>query len=256
MSLPPRPHRNPIGAPDSIRDGRCADSAAGSRAPCFQGVPGFTLIDLLVLVAVLSVAAAIFVARGVAVKQGSRLARCTANLQQVDRAVLKFAEEHGQTLPGPVADVPGNVWWWYKEQVKDYLGLKGPSAASDAVFACPDDRGYSEPLPFHLNPRFDYGSYVFNGVTLGGLPNIAGWKLASVNRPKQTLLVMEWTAHAPLSWHKSKTGKNNMPFYRDAQSVVGFVDGHVSFSKIYYDGYNAAYTQDPIAGYEYQYSGN
>jgi hypothetical protein len=67
---------------------------------------------------------------------------------------------------------------------------------------------------------------------------------------------MEWTAHAPLSWHKSKTGKNNMPFYRDAQSVVGFVDGHESFSKIYYDGYNAAYTQDPIAGYGYQYSGN
>jgi prepilin-type processing-associated H-X9-DG protein len=159
-------------------------------------------------------------------------------------------------LPGAVADVPVNLWWWYKEQVKGYLGLQGPSAASDAVFACPEDRGYSEAVPFHLSPRFDYGSYVFNGVTLGGLPNIAGWKLASVNRPKQTLLVMEWTAHAPLSWHKSKTGKNNMPFYRDAQSVVGFVDGHVSFSKIYYDGYNAAYIHDPIAGYEYQYSGN
>ena len=47
-----------------------------------------------------------------------------------------------------------------------------------------------------------------------------------------------------------------MPFYCDAQSVVGFVDGHVSFSKIYYDGYNAAYTQDPIPGYDYQYSAN
>jgi prepilin-type processing-associated H-X9-DG protein len=67
---------------------------------------------------------------------------------------------------------------------------------------------------------------------------------------------MEWTAHAPLAWHKSKTGRNNMPFYCDAQSVVGFVDGHVSFSKIYYDGYNAAYTRDPIRGYEYQYSGD
>ena len=42
----------------------------------------------------------------------------------------------------------------------------------------------------------------------------------------------------------------------DAQSVVAFVDGHVSFSKIYYDGYNAAYTRDPIGGYDYKYSGD
>ena len=73
---------------------------------------------------------------------------------------------------------------------------------------------------------------------------------------RRTLLVMEWTAHAPLSWHKSKTGKQNAPFYCDAQSVVGYVDGHVSFTKIYYDGYNAAYTRNPIAGYDYKYSGD
>jgi hypothetical protein len=135
------------------------------------------------------------------------------------------------------------------------VGLNGPSSTNDTVFACPDDRGYSDPIPFCRNARFDFGSYVFNGVTLPAMPNIAGWRLAAIKRPPRTLLVMEWTAHAPLSWHHSKTGRKNMPFYGDAESVVGFVDGHVSFSKIYYDGYNAAYTQDPIAGYEYQYSG-
>jgi hypothetical protein len=88
------------------------------------------------------------------------------------------------------------------------------------------------------------------------MPNIAGLKLPAVKRPQKTLLVMEWTAHAPLSWHHSKTGRNNSPFYCDAESVVGFVDGHVKLSKIYYDGYNAAYTRDPIDGYEYQYSEN
>jgi prepilin-type processing-associated H-X9-DG protein len=88
------------------------------------------------------------------------------------------------------------------------------------------------------------------------MPNIANWRVASITQPRITLLVMEWTAHAPLSWHKSRTGKKNLPFYCDAQSVVGYVDGHVSFTKIYYDGYNAAYTQDPIPGYDYKYSGN
>ena len=67
---------------------------------------------------------------------------------------------------------------------------------------------------------------------------------------------MEWTAHAPLSWHKSRTRQKNTPFYNDAETVVGFVDGHVKLVPIYYDGMNAAYTRDPIGGYEYQYSGD
>jgi len=219
-------------------------------------VQGFTLTDLVVMLAALSVLAAIVLARVASGKEEAGLARCTSNLHQVTHAVLTFCDDNDQTLPGPDDSAPNNLWWWYKEQVKDYLGLTEPSSANDLVFACPGDRGYSDPTPFHLNSRFDFGSYVFNGVTLPGIPNIAGWELSAVKRPRQTLLVMEWTAHAPLAWHKSKTGKNNMPFYCDAQNVVGFVDGHVSFSKIYYDGYNAAYTRDPIPGYEYQYSGN
>ena len=216
----------------------------------------FTLTDLLVTVAILSVLAAVVANRLVAAKAKSRTALCLANLGKVNRAVLDFSSDNHQRLPGSLPDDRENLWWWYKEQVKRYAGLSGASSASDTVFACPDDRGYTDPTPFHLNPRFDFSSYVYNGVTMPGMPNIAGLPLSSIQQPKRTLLVMEWTAHAPLSWHKSKTGRKNMPFYCDAQSVVGFVDGHVSFSKIYYDGYNAAYTQDPIPSYDYQYSAN
>ena len=217
---------------------------------------GFTMTELLVLLAVVSVVAAIVVASATSAREKSLLTRCTGNLQQVTRALSAYSNDHDQTLPGPETTMPQSLWWWYKEQVKGYMGLTGPSSENDRAFACPADRGYSDPIPFRLSPRFDYGSYVFNGVTLPGLPNIAGWRLSAIKDPRRTLLVMEWTAHAPLSWHKSKTGRNNMPFYCDAESVVGFVDGHVSFTTIYYDGFNAAYTQDPIPGYEYQYSGN
>ena len=225
--------------------------------PAARSTRAFTLTDLLVTAATVSVLAAVLVLSLAAMKEKSRLALCTANLQKVDRAVLDFAAEHDQKVPG-AARGDLSPWWFYKEQVKRYAGLSGESSPRDTVFACPSDRGYSDPGPFHLSPRFDYSSYVFNGVTLFGtpMPNIAGLPLSAIQQPARTLLVMEWTAHAPLSWHQSKTGKENSPFYCDAKSVVGFVDGHVSFSKIYYDGYNAAYTQDPIDGYDYQYSPN
>ena len=217
---------------------------------------GFTLTDLLVALAVTSVLSVIVIGRLTAARQNSRLAVCTANLQKINAGVVSFCTDNAQRFPTIVPGDNRSLWWYYKEQVKKYVGLTGDSSSRDTLFACPGDRGYSDPIPFHSNGRFDYTSYVYNGVTLPGMPCVAGLQLSDVKHPQRTLLVMEWTAHAPLSWHRSKTGNKNTPFYCDAQSVVGFVDGHVSLTKIYYDGYNAAYTQDPIEGYDYQYSAN
>src|SRR5262245_47302499 len=91
----------------------------------------FTLTDLLVTVAVLSLLVAIAVTAGMAVKRSSRLARCLSNLQTVNRAVITFCNDHSQTLPDLTPDLPGNLWWYYKEQVKRYAGLTGPSSAKD-----------------------------------------------------------------------------------------------------------------------------
>jgi hypothetical protein len=219
-------------------------------------VAGLTRTDLLVTIAVAAVLAAVVIAPISVTRQSTRLRLCQDNLQQVGRAVLQYSEDHDATLPGLFAGQSGDLWWWYKEQVKGYAGLTGPSSTNDHVFACPMDRGYSDPRPFFMSARFDYGSYVYNGVPLFATPNIAGWKRSALRQPDRTLLVMEWTAHAPLSWHRSRTGRANAPFYRDAESVAAFADGHVRLTRMYYDGYNAAYTRDPISGYDYRYSGN
>ena len=227
----------------------------GSRFP-----EGFSHVDLLVVLAVLFLLAAILSPILLKAKATSRLETCLANLKQVTHATLQYAEENKDTLPTMEgAPAPGG-WWYYKDQIKVNLGLTGPSSPSEKVFACPSDRGYGEGsdelVPFWSSQKHNYTSYVFNGVNLPGIPNIAGRTLASIKNPQRTLLVMEWTAHAPLSWHKSRTRQKNTPFYNDAENVVGFVDGHVKLVPIYYDGMNAAYTRDPIGGYEYQYSGD
>lgn len=217
---------------------------------------GFALPDLLATAATVCMVAALAIIPFTAVKRKASLSVCTENLRQINRAVLQYSDENGKRLPMAPPSPGMDLWWGYKEMVKRYVGLTGPSSKGDKVFACPNDRGYSDPKPFHQTARFDFGSYPYNAINIGGAPNIAGYTVGAIKQPKRTLLVMEWTAHAPLSWHKSRTGKANLPFYRDAESVVGFVDGHVGLTKIYYDGYNAAFTRDPIPGYDYQYSGN
>ena len=225
------------------------------QLPAFRGF-AFSLPDLLVVLGVVAVLIAVAVPMLARSRARSSQARCTSNLKQITGAVLLYADDYNGTLPSLESSQAKPVWWWYKELVKGHLGLVVASSPRDRVFACPDDRGYDEPRPFHASPKFDYGSYVFNGVNLSAMPNLAGKNIRSIKTPDKTLLVMEWTAHAPLSWHKSRTGKNNHPFYNDAESVVGFADAHVDLIKIHYDGLNAAYTRDPIPGYNYKYSGD
>ena len=96
---------------------------------------GFSATDLLVTLAVVSLLAAVVVPTVVRAKAKSRLELCLANVKQVNRAVLEFAGEHDQTLPKMEGSpVPGG-WWHYKEQVKGYLGLNGPSSGFDSPTA-------------------------------------------------------------------------------------------------------------------------
>src|SRR5688572_653808 len=222
---------------------------------------GFGMTELLVTLAVLALLAAVVLPVVARSRAKSRLTLCMANVQKVNRAVLQFAEENNERLPRVDNSPAPGGWWYYKEQVKEYAGLKGPPSTNDTVFACPDDSGYEgdeseKRRPFCKSAKYVYTSYVFNGVNLPGIPNIANREVSSIIDPSRTLLVMEWTAHGPLSWHRSRTGKANTPFYNDAESVVGFVDGRADFIRIFYDGLNAAYTRDPAPGYSYKYSGD
>jgi prepilin-type N-terminal cleavage/methylation domain-containing protein len=243
------------------RAGSWLATLAGS--PGTVGVPrttrAFNLSELLVVLAVLGVLAAVALPVVANVKAKARRTQCTSNLNQVGRAELIYADANNKALPLLRDSPPPGAWWWYKEQVKSHIGLTGPSSPNDTVFACPSDRGYGDTgraVPFCRSAKHDFTSYVFNGVNLPGVPNIAGRDVTTIKEPAKTLLVMEWTAHAPLSWHRSRTGQANTPFYNDAESVVTFVDGHTAFIKIYFDGINPAYTRDPIAGYDYRYSGD
>ena len=215
----------------------------------------FTFPDLLSVIAVVALLLAIALPFWTKARHRSQETQCIGRLEQVTKAVLTYSQENGR-LPEAEPGLKGPVWWYYKEQVKMHLGLRGPSSAADKEFACPADRGYDDGKPFRLSAKFDYTSYVFNGVHLPGVPNIAGRTVSSIREPERTLLVMEWAAHAPLSWHRSRTREKNEPFYNNAESVVSFVDGHVNSVPIYYDGINPAYTRDPIPGYQYKYSGD
>ena len=122
-----------------------------------------------------------------------------------------------------------------------------------------DDWNYTNQC-LHDQAMSDYSSYGFNGGNgyETNLPGVFGIKLASIKTQDKTLLVTELPAFAPWSWHQPQKLVWTINSVTDAKDVVSFVDGHVSYIKIFYNpNINAvSFCYDPPDGYEYKWSGN
>jgi prepilin-type N-terminal cleavage/methylation domain-containing protein len=245
---------------------------------------GFTLIELLVVIAIIAILAALLLPALTSAKSSASRAACLNNLRQINEGVRMYSEDSEDASPSPGATPvtltnPMSLYTGYKALMKNYVGLKGASSPQDKLFVCPADTffpcwfltnsgpWYYMRKSFHDQAFSDFSSYVFNGgdnVTRTNKwnvvvprPGLTGVKLSSVKHPSRTALVMEGSAPGPWSWHEPSPRL----LFNDAKNVVSFVDGHVSYIKIYYDssfngGASEAYMYDPPTGYDYQWSPN
>jgi prepilin-type N-terminal cleavage/methylation domain-containing protein len=249
----------------------------------------FTLIELLVVIAIISILVALLLPVLNSAKAQSRRAACTNNLKQINLGIRVYSDEFNDLSPGLTNGAA--IWIRYRELLQGYLGLNGPPSPQDKVFACPADTFFYKLTPTwnfqlvaegrHTDSNSLYSSYQFNGGNstnrslwtefypeIKAFPGISSLKLTSIQHPARTVLAAETTAFAPYSWHEPKPAMIMpsgllLPFFNDAKDEVSFVDGHVSYLKMYWNSstnalgfYSAAYFYDPPAGYDYQWSGN
>jgi Tfp pilus assembly protein PilE len=232
----------------------------------------FTLKELLVVIGTLAVLAIIWLGVFNALSR-SRRTTCLGNLKQIDSALQMYLADQVKASLGTTnkPSPPFVSWTNYRQLIGRYVGIKGAPSADDKIFACPADRyyyGMSQngsgyvPRPFHANPGPSYTSYGFNAGNLSGPKGrtyigLGSKRFDTVLHPDRTVLLTELPAFFPYSWHEPKRpfSRNNMKF-NDAKNLVCFVDGHVSFCKIHYDGKKIAWMYNPPAGYDYQWSGD
>ncbi|MDP0496327.1 MAG: prepilin-type N-terminal cleavage/methylation domain-containing protein [Verrucomicrobiota bacterium JB024] len=81
---------------------------------------GFSLIELLVSIAVIAVLMVIIIAVSGQVVESARSSKCAGNLRQIGTAFLLYANDHNGYLPPQVGGQPegGSTWWhasgtWY-----------------------------------------------------------------------------------------------------------------------------------------------
>jgi prepilin-type N-terminal cleavage/methylation domain-containing protein len=233
----------------------------------------FTLIEMLVVIAIIAILAALLFPVLSAAKARAHRTVCMNNLRQINLGLRMYSDDSADKAPRTpgTTNSPGLNWTGYKNLMKSYVGLNGAPSPHDKLFACPADTFYYDvaasftyvPKSFHKQPP-DYLSYGFNGGnarTNSNAPGIAGWALSSIKNPSKTVLVTECPAFIPYSWHNPQPpAPNGAPMFNNAPNMVSFVDGHVSYIKIYWSGNNPpgslALHQNPPTGYDYQWSGD
>ncbi|EEF58309.1 prepilin-type N-terminal cleavage/methylation domain-containing protein [Pedosphaera parvula] len=247
----------------------------------FKSVRGFTLIELLVVIAIIAILAALLLSALSAAKERASRATCLNNLRQIDLGIRMYSDDSRDALPSPSsgAHMTNAILYSYKTFVLNELGLTPASSQHSKLFSCPSDTFYYGPEPIfgsgytrqsqHDQAFSSFSSYTFNGNEFTNLPapfhgpavrGIAGMKLSSIKHPAKTIMISEGPAIIPYSWHQPKRPIANPQtcYFNNAMDMVGFVDGHVSYTKMYWDGDTNSFSMayNPPEGYDYQWSGD
>jgi prepilin-type N-terminal cleavage/methylation domain-containing protein/prepilin-type processing-associated H-X9-DG protein len=169
---------------------------------CRSRSRGFTLVELLVVMAIIAVLAALILTALSRAKQRAGAAACTSNLRQLGIAFMLYCENNNDAFPGPgsrsiYGPQPEDwIWWHPGRDIRQSAIVPYIAGFNDQLFRCPQDSGARPPADYPY-------SYSFNSSDLTGEINpgmssiitqdrrLYAFKTAQVRNPAAKVMLVD-----------------------------------------------------------------
>jgi prepilin-type N-terminal cleavage/methylation domain-containing protein/prepilin-type processing-associated H-X9-DG protein len=200
---------------------------------------GFTLVELLVVVAILAVLAGLLFPVLAQARARARQATCLSNVRQIGTAFALYAQDFDERLPDFHADLGSaanalHLPYWHDRFCcglllapgqSSFVTLLVPYLRTSAVTFCPAD---TKKAPEGRSvTSYEYKAWLARGRSLAEVPRPAG----------MALLWEQWAYHDGNNEHASEYDR------RTAMNIL-FVDGHARWRRLA-DATTAIYGSGP-----------
>jgi len=153
---------------------------------------GFTLVELLVVIAAIAVLAAILFPVFARARANARRASCQSNLKQLGIGVAQYTQDYDEKFPiyfnGDNTQSALPLGW---------ADMLTPYTKSLQILQCPDE---SRP-PSTLPASTDYCDYGYNLFLGHNGTIVAGTSLSSLSQPSLTVLMLDSWSQWAGQWH-------------------------------------------------------
>jgi prepilin-type N-terminal cleavage/methylation domain-containing protein/prepilin-type processing-associated H-X9-DG protein len=205
-----------------------AVSASPRRRPASSVRSGFTLVELLVVLAVIALLAALLLPALSKAKESARTTQCLNQMRQLGLAVRLYVDENGDAFPRSQhsAFAHGQLPW--ERSLAPLLGSSTTAWTNllTGLYHCPSDKrttpwSYGLNVYYELGPKDDYT----------GKPQT--WRrLTEVPRPAATVLFAENNTSAdhlmPEFWYAQADAVDLASTRHKGRANYTFADGHAS----------------------------